>query len=66
MNMAKITGQEYVAYLTEQLVEYIETPTGHRKEQKKAAKELKEPWLLKWFGVGGASILLWMKKKNGE
>lgn len=62
--MGKISGQEYLQYMTEQFVDYIETPAAERKDAKKAAKALKEPWLLRWFGVGGASILLWMKRKQ--
>jgi len=62
--MGKITGQEYVQYITEQLVEYIETPVADRKQAKKEAKAMKEQWLPKWFGVGGASLLMWIKKKD--
>lgn len=62
--MGKITGQEYVQYLTEQLVEFMETPNEQRKLKKKEAKLMKEQWLLKWFGVGGASVLMWMKKRK--
>lgn len=60
----KITGQEYVQYLTEQLLEYIETPNEQRKLKKKEAKLNKEQWLIKWFGVGGASVFMWMKKRK--
>ena len=62
--MGKITGQEYVQYITEQLVEYMETPVDERRQAKKAAKATKEQWLPKWFGVGGASLLMWIKKKE--
>lgn len=62
--MAKITGQEYVHYITKQLVEYMEMPVDDRRQAKKAAKANKEPWLLRWFGVGGASLLMWIKKKD--
>lgn len=62
--MGKISGQEYVQYLTEQLVEYIDTPAEERKQAKKRAKAQKEQWLPRWFGVWGVSLLLWLKKKN--
>jgi len=64
IGVGKITGQEYLQYITEQFVDYIETPASTRKNAKKAAKALKEPWLLRWFGAGGASILLWLKRKK--
>ncbi|MFC6331419.1 YqzE family protein [Paenibacillus septentrionalis] len=62
--MGKISGQEYVQYLTEQLVEYMETPANQKNEAKKIAKAHKEPWLVRWFGVGGASLLLWLNKRR--
>jgi len=61
--MGKITGNEYLQYLTEQLVEYIDKPAEERKQAKKIAKAQKEQWLLRWFGAGGMGIMLWWNKR---
>jgi len=62
--MGKISGQEYVQYLTEQLVEYMEKPSEDKIEAKKIAKAQKEQWLVRWFGAGGASLQLWLNKRR--
>jgi len=62
--MGKITGQEYVQYLTEQFVEYMEKPSEQKIEAKKIAKAQKEQWLVRWFGACGASLQLWLNKRR--
>jgi hypothetical protein len=64
--MGKITGNEYLQYITEQLVEYIDKPAEDRKQAKKIAKAQKEQWLSRWFGVGGISLMLWLKKRKKQ
>ena len=62
--MAK--GNDLVKYVTEQIVQYVEQPYEQRKEAKKIAKASREPWLVRWFGAGGLSIMLWMKKRQDK
>lgn len=62
--MGKISGEEYLQYLTEQLVEYIDKPAEVRKQAKKIAKAQKEQWLTRWFGAGGTGLLMWLKRKG--
>lgn len=62
--MGKITGQEYVQYLTERVVSYMDMPLEQRKELKQTAKATREPWLLRWFGVGGAYVYMRKNKKK--
>ncbi|HTG69264.1 MAG TPA: YqzE family protein [Candidatus Udaeobacter sp.] len=57
--MAK--GDEYVKYMTEQLVTYLETPREERKQIRTSAKARREPWLTRWFGFGPMSIMLWWR-----
>ncbi|MGO4545726.1 YqzE family protein [Paenibacillus sp. 2TAB23] len=57
--MAK--GDEYVKYMAEQFVAYIETPREERKQTRTSAKARREPWLTRWFGWGPMSIILWWR-----
>lgn len=52
--MAK--GDELVKYITERVVNYVETPKEIRKEQR---TRYKEPWSRKMFGMIPVSISLW-------
>lgn len=63
--MAK--GDELVKYITERVVDYVETPREIRKERQK----LKESWSSRWFGMIPFSISLWAgqlqdKRKKGK
>ncbi|MNO16665.1 hypothetical protein D3C76_63510 [compost metagenome] len=52
--MAK--GDELVKYITERVVDYVETPREIRKERRIRNKE---PWSSRWFGMIPFSISLW-------
>ncbi|MDQ0086694.1 ribonuclease PH [Paenibacillus anaericanus] len=55
--MAK--GDELVKYITERVVDYVETPREIRREQR---SKTKEPWANLWFGMIPFSITLWLKR----
>jgi hypothetical protein len=57
--MAK--GDEYVKFMTEKLIAYIETPREERKQTNVLAKSRREHWLTRWFGWGPMSIMLWWR-----
>ncbi|QHT61948.1 YqzE family protein [Paenibacillus lycopersici] len=61
--------EEYIKFMTGKMVDYIEMPTEQRKEKRKKAKAAKEPWLTRWFGLGGFAIAQWLQardKSDGE
>lgn len=49
-------GDELVRYITERVVDYVETPRDIRRERSK----VKEPWSRRWFGMIPFSISLWV------
>jgi hypothetical protein len=59
-------GSEYLKYVTEQVVSYMETPADE--DEKKHKKVSREPWLTKWFGVAPMGLMMWwnntVDKKN--
>ncbi|MOA07643.1 hypothetical protein D3C78_1273500 [compost metagenome] len=59
-----IKGDEYVKYMTEQLMAYMDTPRTERKQARTSAKARREPWLTRWFGWGPVSLMLWWRGKR--
>jgi hypothetical protein len=47
--MAK-DGKEYVAFVADRLVRYIETPAEERRRMRRDARSRREPFLARWFG----------------
>lgn len=54
-------GSEYLKYMTEKVVKYIETPSeAEQTDEAKPGKKIsKEPWLTRWFGVAPMGIMMW-------
>ncbi|NIK68329.1 YqzE family protein [Paenibacillus sp. BK033] len=57
-------GHDLIKYMTVEFVNYIETPRDERKAAKATAKAAREHWLSRWFGWGGASVLLWWRGRT--
>ncbi|GGG22077.1 YqzE family protein [Paenibacillus abyssi] len=63
--MAK-NGAEYVKYVTERVVHYMETPKEERHRRRAEAKAHKEPWLTQWFGVAPLGLMIWWNGRKGR
>ncbi|MCI3920930.1 YqzE family protein [Paenibacillus sp. TRM 82003] len=50
--MAK--AEDIVKYVTQKVVEYIDTPSDARKERRRSKQ--REPWTTRWFGMIPMSI----------
>ncbi|MEH7345510.1 YqzE family protein [Bacillus sp. JJ1532] len=44
-------SNDYVKYITETVVKYIDQPKDERKKSKLEKKDVKEPFLYRWFGL---------------
>ncbi|ADV93210.1 MULTISPECIES: YqzE family protein [Bacillus] len=55
---------DYVKYMTQQFVKYIDTPRDERKERKEVRKETKTPASQQWFGILPYGFRLWLKRKK--
>ncbi|MCC2686192.1 MAG: hypothetical protein K0R75_3091 [Paenibacillaceae bacterium] len=61
--MAK--SDELVKYITQRVVEYIDTPKEVRRENKQAVKTReREPGLQRWFGMIPDSIRIWLQQRK--
>jgi hypothetical protein len=57
-------SNDYVKYITQTFVKYIDQPKDERKKNKVEKKETKEPFLYHWFGVIPYLLILMFKRKR--
>lgn len=60
--MAK--GEEIVKYVTQKVVEYIDTPPEDRKQQRMTRKQAQEPWSVRWFGMIPMSLHVMFRRNK--
>jgi hypothetical protein len=53
-------GTEYLKYVTERVVSYMDTEVEEAKSNKKLSRE---PWLTRWFGVLPMGFMMWWAKR---
>lgn len=46
-----MNSNDYVKYITQTVVKYIDQPKDERKRNRMEKKDMKEPFLFKWFGI---------------
>jgi hypothetical protein len=54
-------GEEWVTYVTEKLLDYVETPRKIRKQTRAIHRKVREPWPYRWFGMVPYAIAMWLK-----
>jgi hypothetical protein len=59
-----MSANDYVKFVTQQIVSYIDQPREKRKEERVAKKEYKEPLSNRWFGVIPLAISMLLNKKK--
>ncbi|MBP2240860.1 hypothetical protein J2Z40_001419 [Cytobacillus eiseniae] len=59
-------SNDYVKYITQTVVKYIDQPKDERRKQRLNKKDIKEPFLFKWFGVIPYALHAIVKRKNKE
>ncbi|MBT2687071.1 YqzE family protein [Bacillus sp. ISL-47] len=57
-------SNEYVKYITQTVVKYIDQPKDERKKHRMEKKDMKEPFLFRWFGVLPYIFYLALNKKK--
>lgn len=55
---------DYVKYLTQTFVQYMDQPKEERKKLRAERKGLKEPFMLRWFGILPYLILFSFRRRN--
>lgn len=62
--MAK--GEDLVKYITEQVVQYIDTPREQRLEDKRRQSEARPDWRSRWFGMLPMSLGMLLGRRGGR
>ncbi|WP_312092228.1 YqzE family protein [Niallia sp.] len=55
---------DYVKYLTQTFVQYMDQPKEQRQKLKEEKKGLKEPFMLRWFGILPYLIMFSLKGRK--
>ncbi|NEW03308.1 YqzE family protein [Bacillus megaterium] len=55
---------DYVKYMTQQFVQYMDQPKEERKTKKIQKKEERAPFANRWFGMIPLSFMLWYRRKR--
>lgn len=59
-----MSTNDYVKYVTQQLVSYIDKPKELRKQMKEDKKIERDPFVSKWFGIFPFAIMMLFKKQK--
>lgn len=58
-----MASNDYIQYLTERFVRYLDTPRDERKQRRKERR--REPWDRQWFGDIPFSVqMFWQRRKS--
>ncbi|MEM5015641.1 YqzE family protein [Metabacillus indicus] len=59
-----MSTNDYVKYMTQQLVRYMDTPKEERKAIKTMRKTEKSPFASRWFGILPFAFMFFLKKRK--
>ncbi|WP_066193002.1 MULTISPECIES: YqzE family protein [Gracilibacillus] len=61
-----MANNEYIKYMTQRVVKYMDTPKEERKQRKQERKQSEIAYTNKWFGVLPFAIKLFMKERKDK
>jgi hypothetical protein len=59
-----MSTNDYVKFVTQQFVRYIDQPKEERIQQRRKRKEERDSFIHRWFGVIPFAIMMWYRKKK--
>ncbi|MBD1378830.1 YqzE family protein [Metabacillus arenae] len=59
-----MSTNDYVKYLTQQIVKYLDTPQEEKKQRKERKKIERSPIATRWFGIIPFALQLLIKKRK--
>lgn len=62
--MSLLSNNDYVKYMTQRIVKYMDTPKDQRKKQKEERKQQDIAYSNKWFGVLPFAFRLLIQKRK--
>lgn len=61
---SKMKTNDYVKYLTQTVVQYIDQPKGERQKLRQEKKDRKAEFLYRWFGIVPYAMMLKIREKE--
>lgn len=58
-----VSSQDLIKFLTQQFVQYMDTPKDIRQQHKQQKKELRVHWKQQWFGMIPQALSMLFKKQ---
>jgi hypothetical protein len=58
-----MSTNDYIKFLTQQLVQYMDIPSTERKQQRKMKKNNQSSFSHRWFGIVPFAVKMLFKKK---
>ncbi|MDQ0218338.1 YqzE family protein [Peribacillus cavernae] len=58
-----MSTNDYIKFLTQQFVKYMDVPKNERKLRRENRKKLKKPFVSNWFGVLPFAIMMLFKRR---
>lgn len=55
-------SEEFVIYVAQQVVKYMETPKEVRRQARAERKETREHWKVRWFGMLPLAMRMWTEQ----
>lgn len=59
-------GNEYLRYVTEQVVTYMDLPKEEKIKRKELQYTTSDAYKNRWLGLLPFTVKLWYKKRNGK
>lgn len=62
--VGQMKTNDYVKYVTKTIVQYMDQPRSERKQHRFNKKQMKEPFMNKWFGIIPYVVYFLFKRKK--
>ncbi|PTM59327.1 YqzE family protein [Desmospora activa] len=59
-----MSSQDYIKFLVQEMVRYMDTPKQERKETRRQRKEQRPSWATHWFGMVPHSVKMFTDKQR--
>ncbi|PTX65030.1 YqzE-like protein [Melghirimyces profundicolus] len=59
-----MSTQDYLKFLVQEMVKYMDTPKDQRKEQRIMRRDQRLPWIYRWFGIIPFGMKMYVEKKK--
>jgi hypothetical protein len=64
MVVNNMSTNDYVKYVTQRIVSYMDSPKDQRKSLREEKKQNRTPFLNRWFGIIPFAVMLMFKKNK--